>query len=334
MFAIERRGAGRGAQIELIDTAAGTRAAILPNYGLNCVSFCCPINGQTYDLIATGEGFPTTDASPSLHGTPILAPFPNRIRAGRFRYAGAEYALPCNDDDANAIHGFVMDQPWRVECGTGPEAGAWLRGEFQLSRDRPSHLSLWPADFRLTCTIRLRGFRLSTEVEVENPDRHTLPFGFGMHPYFRFPLAWETAPERCVVQSPARLRLPLADGLPTGAVESVTGAFDLRSGQSLERSLSYDGLYTGLEFTADGTATHRLIDREARVSLDLTHGTAFPFTVVFRPTHLRAVCIEPYTCTIDALNRDGAAQDTGLWHLAPGERRRMSVEYVVGSRCV
>src|SRR6266436_4622520 len=90
----------------------GQYAEVWPAFGFNC--FSCKIQGADglFDLLYSD---PTlfADGQPTRSGVPILFPFPNRIRDGRFTWAGHTYQLPLNDPaQKNAIHGFACRVPW------------------------------------------------------------------------------------------------------------------------------------------------------------------------------------------------------------------------------
>ena len=54
---------------------------------------------------------------PTRGGFPILFPFPNRIRAGRFAWAGQailNLRRSAISSGKNAIHGFAVKRPWRI----------------------------------------------------------------------------------------------------------------------------------------------------------------------------------------------------------------------------
>ena len=57
----------------------------------------------------------------------VLAPWPNRIDAGRFDFAGDSHRLPITEPERDtALHGLVADVPWsvveRTESGESAEA--------------------------------------------------------------------------------------------------------------------------------------------------------------------------------------------------------------------
>ena len=195
---------GRDATIFILDDGAGGRAEVWPALGFNCFRWEVVRDGRTLDLLYADAAL-FGDGRPTRSGVPILFPFPNRIRNGRFAWEGKEYQLPTNDPSGkNAIHGFACRRPWRV-VGEGADASsAWLTGEFQASRDAPDCLALWPADYVFRVTCRLGSGQLRVEAEAVNPNGRTLPFGLGYHPYFRVPFAPE--PRRPTASSGRRRR--------------------------------------------------------------------------------------------------------------------------------
>src|SRR5262245_50216562 len=146
---------GLNGTIHILEGDQGDRAEVWPALGFNCFSWKTVRGGQTLDLLyADPQLF--GDGRPTRSGIPTLFPFPNRIRAGRFTWDGRPFALPQNDATRkNAIHGFVCRKPWRLSHHGADDQGAFVSGEFQLSREDPDSASLWPADFILRVTYRL-----------------------------------------------------------------------------------------------------------------------------------------------------------------------------------
>ena len=78
----------------LKDSSTGSTARIAAHLGFNCYEFRAAVAGRVVDVIDAAADFPKGGQRPSGHGIPILFPFPNRIRAGRYRWNGREYVLP------------------------------------------------------------------------------------------------------------------------------------------------------------------------------------------------------------------------------------------------
>jgi aldose 1-epimerase len=104
--------------IVTLKDAQGSSARISVEHGFNCFELLAKVDDRTVDVISTLPGFEETGERPSGSGIPLLFPFPNRICEGRYSWEGKDYELPSDtvgfDGMGNAIHGFVIDRPWRV----------------------------------------------------------------------------------------------------------------------------------------------------------------------------------------------------------------------------
>jgi aldose 1-epimerase len=294
-------------------TSDDATAEVLPALGFNCVRwragdrdllFCPPL-----DELAE---------RPTRGGVPVLFPFPNRIRDGRFTWAGKEFQLPLNDPaKTNAIHGFTPREPWGI-VDTGSAGGAaWVEAAFP---PRSTWTHQWPGIGVITLKIKLTAYTLRFTAKVVNYGQQPFPFGLGYHPYF-------AATPDCRVQTPARARWELVESLPTGCKLPVDGQFDLREARPVG-DLNLDDVYTDLPDDAIGT--DGLIER-GRVecpdgAIRVRAQAAFRELVLFTPPHRKAVCLEPYTCPTDAIHFQ-EQEDVG-WRVLPvGGRWEGAVEF-------
>jgi aldose 1-epimerase len=317
----------------LEEEGGAARAEIAPGFGFNCWRWTVrdpaagPL-GLLYDdpqQLVTGH--------PTRTGIPILFPFPNRIRDGRFVWGDREYRLPLNDPaKKNAIHGFACRRPWRVTGQGADEGGAWVTGTFQGSVDAPEELPLWPADYRIQVTCRLGARTLRIEALVENPDDKPLPFGLGYHPYFRVPLVPGGDPADWLVSVPAQSFWELQESLPTGRRLPV--AQNPRCDLSAPRrytELQLDDVLTDLPGAgaagAGGLALRGTVAAPAaHLEMRLRASPSFDEVVVYTPPHRQAVALEPYTCATDAMNLEQQGMDAGLLVLQPGQTWAGAVE--------
>jgi len=286
----------------------GAEAEVWPALGFNVISWL--------DVLYADPAL-FTGGRPTRSGVPVLFPFPNRIRGGRFAWAGVEYSLPLNDPvQKNAIHGYACRHPWRVVGHGATDEGAWITGEFLCSRDGGYTRALWPADHAIKLTVRLGKGNLRLEAEVTNPDSVSLPFGLGYHPYFRL------TPE-AMIEVPADRYWRLEDNLPDGSLWPVDAARDLNRRRVLGELL-LDDVLTALPVRAarlDG-----LIERAQMGRVRMFCSPAFREMVVFTPPHRQAFCAEPYTCPTDAINLQARGFGAGLIVLPPGGSWRGDVE--------
>src|SRR5262249_35744138 len=143
-----------GSVYRLLNQSGSNLAEILPGKGFNCFCWESQHQGKTLDLLFGDALFGPTGKA-TRGGMPILFPFPNRIRGGRFVWEGQTYSIPPNDPAGNAIHGFACRHPWRVVDEGATSDSAWVTGEFQGSVDAPDAAAFWPADYLIRITYRL-----------------------------------------------------------------------------------------------------------------------------------------------------------------------------------
>jgi len=301
----------------LTNAASGATARVLPEAGFTCYSLKIPVGPLVVDVLDSEPNFAETGERPTRNGIPLLFPFPNRVRAGRYQFGGRSYELTGLrlDDFGNIIHGMVFDRPWRVvELRENA-----VTGRFQLSVDAPERRALWSADFIIDVRYELLEASLHCDLRIQNPDKVPLPWGFGTHAYFKVPMSPTSRRGNCIVQVSARRQWELVDNLPTGRLLPLTGHRDLREGQEL-RDLKFDDVYTDLE-VRERQISAAVLDPAAGIQITQTTDAAFRELVVFTPPHGRSVCLEPYTCVTDAINMPAPA-DSGLQILAPGDEFR------------
>jgi aldose 1-epimerase len=308
----------------VLEDGAGGVAEVWPALGFNCVRWRAVRADQVLELLYSDPAL-FQGARPTRSGIPVLFPFPNRIRDGRFSFAGQSYQLPLNDPaQKNAIHGFACRVPWRVVDQGADTMSAWVTGEFRCSVDAPTSLPLWPADHEIRLTVRLGRGTLRLEAVVSNPDTKPLPWGLGYHPYFRLPFAGGGSAEDCTVEVPAKEFWVLEGNLPTGERRPVDDKRDLNRPRRVGE-LALDDVLTGLPARParmDGLLNRAAITGAPGGPLRMFCSGEFRELVVFTPPHRQAFCVEPYTCTTDAANRT----DGGWAVLPPGGTASLVVE--------
>ena len=312
-------GVGLDPTIYILEDGRGSVAEVWPALGFNCIRWEAMRGDKKLDILYSDPAL-FQGGRPTRSGIPVLFPFPNRIRDGRFDWEGKTYQLPLNDPiQKNAAHGFACRVPWRVVDFGSDVGSAWVTGEFHCSVDAPASLAHWPADHVLRLTIRLGMGTLRLEAEVHNPDTKALPFGLGYHPYFLLGDG-----EESLVEVPAREYWALDANLPTGKRLPVDATRNLDTPRRVG-DLHLDDVLTELPARApriDGLIERATIQATKGVPMRMFCSPAFREMVVFTPPHRQAFCVEPYTCTTDAIN----LPDGGLLVLAPGQSWSAVVE--------
>lgn len=251
------------------------------------------------------RGFAVDQMPRSGRGQQLL-PWPNRIRDGKYSFAGAEQQLPLTEPARhNASHGLVRWAVWEV----GEHRSDTITQQVRVY-PQPG----WPGAIEAHLTHAVSADGLSVELEVRNIGSTPVPFGYGAHPYLT---VGEATVDEVRLTVPADSFLEVDEQMLPVAVHPVTGSpYDLRAGAQVgDRRL--DTAMTGLAKDRDGRWRVRLecADRWA----ELWAGPGFEWTQVFTggPARDVGLAVEPMTCGPDAFN-DGPTAENRLT-LDPGE---------------
>lgn len=250
------------------------------------------------------RGF-AADESPKGGRGQQLIPWPNRIRDGRYSYAGVDHQLWLSEPSRhNASHGLVRYAPW------------------QLVTAQPDTVTLgitifpqpgWPGLLRAELTYRVDSDGLRVELRAENLGAATVPFGYGAHPYLS---AGEDLVDELTLTIPAERYLAVDDRLLPAEVRPVAGSdLDWRTGRRVGGD-SLDTAFTDLVRGADDRWEIEVSCGERRTVLwgDESMGWAQVFTG--GPYRNWSVAVEPMTCGPDAFNPGPTHAD--LLEIEPG----------------
>jgi aldose 1-epimerase len=283
-------------------------------------------SGEVVDVLRGPDSADQLRAAPARFGLPLLFPFPNRITGGRYTFRGQTYQLPVNSR-GTAIHGLVLDQRFRVEAAESGDQGAHLRCVIAHA-DLPTTQG-YPFPFRFVADYYLLGPTLTLTVSATNTGDQPMPFGFGIHPYFRTPIVERGSRDDCLITAPVGARWELSPELiPTGRRAPLTADDPLRALRPLA-GRNYDDVYGDVAVT-DGRSTCRLVDPAAGLAVALEADANFREMVVYAPPGLPAVCFEPYTCATDAFNLNERGIDAGRLELAAGQAWSATIRVDVG----
>lgn len=251
------------------------------------------------------QQFPQDAPRPYSAGV-LLAPWPNRIRDGRWTQDGNAYELAITDNARhNAIHGLVTDGTFDVlhqtdssvtlEYLIGPAAG-------------------YPFSVTVTVSYQLSDQGLECAMSLRNEGVDNAPVALGAHPY----LTIGDAPIRSLtIEGPVVSQLVTDTQMIPVAEEAIAGSkVDISSRVSLEK-LELD---TGFRLGGDAPYTTTLAANNGK-EVSLWQSKEFGWLQVFvtdefpgpdGPTS--AVAIEPMTAPANAFN-----SGTDLKWLEPGE---------------
>lgn len=307
-----------GQVYRLRDVESGAEALVAPSLGQNLYSLRVPVRGATIEaMIDPGE--PARGGVGM--GNPILFPYPNRVREGRFSYGGRQVHLDVRMG-GNSIHGLVASRPWQVVATANRDSAAITSSI--ASADHAEITRQWPFPFEFTVTYALSGSTVRIDAVATNVGATPMPFGYGIHPYFRLPLAESGRREDCVLTAPASRQWVLDAGLlPTGEIMPVNGDRDFRAGRALGDT-TLDDVFTGVA-TVNGRGATVYRDPAAAAEVVVEADPSFRELVIYAPPGRPLLCIEPYTCTTNAFNLQPEGHDAGLLELGPGASWRGSM---------
>jgi aldose 1-epimerase len=171
----------------------------------------------------------------------LLAPWPNRIRDGRYTFDGRDLQLPLSEPArSNASHGLVRWAAWTLEERTEHSVSQVLRVMAQTGYP-------WTLDLHVLHDLSADG--LTVTVTATNLSGSRAPYALGAHPYLTTgagPVdAWE-------LTLPCDTQLLVDDRMIPVGRESVAGTeLDFRVARPI-RTTALDTAFTGATPAASG----------------------------------------------------------------------------------
>jgi galactose mutarotase-like enzyme len=274
-----------------------------------------PLGAELWSL-TDGDGRQLmTDADPRwwTGHAPLLFPFVGRSRGDVYRLDGRDYAMP--------QHGFARRKEFAIVAQAAESV------TFRLECD-PSTRAVYPFDFRLDMQFAVAGATLMMTATVSNRGEREMPFSFGYHPAFAWPLPFGGSKEdhRIVFAKP--------EPAPIRKVGAEPG---LIARETVPSPVQGDTL----------VPIHKMFEADALIwddlaSRSLTWGVpgqphlkiAFPDTPwlgLWQKPGAHYLCVEPWAGMADLVGFDGDVWDKqGIMALLPGDSRsfRMNVSVV------
>jgi aldose 1-epimerase len=280
----------------------GSSRAVVTQVGATLRSY--RVDGR--DVI---DGFSIDERAVDGRGQ-VLAPWPNRLADGRYRYGDRHCQAPLNEPSRyGAIHGLVRWLDWSLvshdstsvtlSCAVRPQPGYEWRLGLQVT------YALDRAGLAVTC-------------HAMNVDTVRAPFGIGFHPYLTL---GTNSIENLHLAVPANGYLISTGSADRPVMAEVDGtAWDFTRPRPIG-SAELDTAYGGLVRGDDQLAIAALDDPAHGRSVQLWVDEAYRYLMVYTADQVgdparrrRAVAVEPMTCPPNAL-RSG----TDLIELNPGE---------------
>lgn len=280
----------------------------LSNNNSNCFLKFVPTKGATvFDLRLKGQkiydGYTSPEDLDSLiWGRGILmAPFPNRLKNGKYSFEGKNYQFPVNEPATGAaLHGFINQLKFipkkpvinpenaSVSCHT------FYDGQFEY----------YPFPFTAEVKYSLsKDDTFSLNFKLTNAGKTNMPVGLGWHPYFRL--------DESVTNT--KLHLPDLDMVEVDGNMIPTGNYSPFT--VFENKIEIQDLVIDNCFQLKNEAKlSTVVLEDKRGKLTYSQKSNAPYLQIFIPPHRQSIALEPMTCNIDALNNK-----EGLRVLAPNE---------------
>ena len=248
------------------------------------------------------------DPKSGMHGA-ILAPWPNRLDAGRYAFDGVEHELPITEPERdNAIHGFAHAMTWELEA----EGESALTASVRLE-DQPGY----PFVVDLSVRYELDGEGLKVTATATNRGEGDAPFGIGFHPWLAPGAA---TVDECTLAVDATAWIePDERLLPVAVHEPIPADYDFSSARSMRGVVLDDG-FAGAVRDAEGRSWIRLASADGYAAcvwslapLDFWQVCTGDFAALKR-LQRAGVAAEPMSCPTNAL-----ASGDHVTRLQPGQ---------------
>jgi galactose mutarotase-like enzyme len=289
--------------IDLVTITNGTFTARINPLGAELWSLTDP-RGREY----------MTNADPAFWTghAPLLFPIVGALRNGSYRLDGREYALP--------KHGFARTSRFAVAEARADSV------RFRLE-DSAATRAAWPFPFTLHADFVLGGATLATAVTVRNTGERPMPFSFGFHPAFAWPLPDGGA------KAGHRIVFAKDEPAPVRRIDPASGT--LRNEPQPTPVTGRELVPDARLFEADALIWDRLASRslvfsgEAGPSLKIDFPDC-PHLGVWQKPGAPFLAIEPWHGFNDPEDFAGElAEKPGIVVLAPGAERRFRLDVTV-----
>jgi len=274
-----------------------------------------PLGAELWSLKDAAGRELMTDADPAFWPghAPLLFPIVGRVRNDTYRLDGRDYHLP--------QHGFARRKPFALIARDAASA------VFRLEADAETRAA-YPFDFRLDMAFALDGATLHMTATVINVGDADMPFSFGYHPAFAWPLPYGGAvsDHRVVFErtEPAFIRrvgdepgLIALESVPSPVVEDTLAP---TYAMFASDALIWDDLESrSLTWGAPGMPSLRMDFPDT------------PWLGLWQKPGARYLCVEPWAGMADPVGFEGTIWDKpGIIRLAPLDTRsfRMDVTLV------
>ena len=196
-------------------------------------------------------------------GIPILFPICGDLSEG-YLIGGKKYFLK--------QHGFARDLPWSIGL---LKDNLGIRLKLSDTKDSRSY---FPFFFTLLMDVCLKEKSLQISVKIYNRGNDSMPFSFGLHPYFKI----------------SNLEKIKIDGLPQKCIDQTNMKVTNTSDQI--RILN-----KGVDFLSYPSCSVKVVDFLSRNVIELIHQEPMDTNVIWTDPPRPMICLEPWTSPRNSL---------------------------------
>lgn len=205
---------------------------------------------------------------------PVLFPFVGKVKDGKYRIGGKEYAMKTQ-------HGFARDMVFACTAETADSVTHCLSAT-------DATRAVYPFEFRLTvCHRLLEGKTLSVEWKIENAGEEKMFYSIGGHPGFMPPAG--VPKEDCLISFPGKRELSYIFANPSGYIVTQKKTLPLRGGfAAWQADIPDTWIFEDHQVQSVGIAKP---DGTPYVTM---HCESFPMLAVWANPKGPFICLEPW----------------------------------------
>ena len=289
----------------------------MPIFEINLGNFKAKINSYGASLISLSNNefnLIESNTREGLYAGSVLAPWPNRIKDGRYSFNDEMFELPINEKSKNnALHGLVAHSDWQPVSSSGSSI------TLEHILDMPK---IYPGKLKLQIKYEFIDNYLEIKIDALNIGNKKAPYGVSIHTYF---VAGQNLKNnQLFLQLPSSefMQVDLERLLPLGIEKVDSTEFDFRILKQISN------LFIDHAFKADTDLPPRVrLINESKLGVELEFDESTKWIQVHtadrdgKEDARMAIAIEPMSCPPDAFN---SALD--LITLEPNERHSFSLK--------
>ena len=238
----------------------------------------------------------------------VLAPWPNRVADGRWRWNGDQLQLPLTEPErGHALHGLAAWLDWQPREVTADSVILTT--------------TIWPQPgypflIELAVTWRLGSDGLECRLMADNGGAEAAPYGCGLHPYL---IAPSGVLDEWSAHVPAERYLRIDERLIANGLAAPGPELDFRAPRKIGPA-RIDHTYTEVQFGRSGQAAVAVTDASGRGSR-IEFGQGTPWVQLWTADYpgeegeRAGLAVEPMSCPPNALQTG-----TDLVVLEPAQR--------------